>query len=66
MDKQYLKYCIGRKGYTQRDLAKYLEISAVALNKKMNEKAGWSIEDIRKTKCFLGLNDKEVLEIWEI
>lgn len=43
-----------RQKKTMRELAEYLNISAVALSKKVNGKCGWSLEQVFEVYEFLG------------
>lgn len=51
-------------GRTQRDLAKFLGLSEVSVNKKFQGILRFNVNDIKRIKDYLHLTDSEVVEIF--
>lgn len=51
-------------GRTQRDLAKFLGLSEVSVNKKFQGILRFNVNDIKRIKDYLYLTDSEVVEIF--
>ena len=51
-------------GRTQRDLAKFLGLSEVSVNKKFQGILRFNVNDIKRIKAYLHLTDSEVVEIF--
>ena len=51
-------------GRTQRDLAKFLGLSEVSVNKKFQGILRFNVDDIKRIKDYLHLTDSEVVEIF--
>lgn len=51
-------------GRTQRDLAKFLGLSEVSVNKKFQGILKFNVNDIKRIKDYLHLTDSEVVEIF--
>lgn len=51
-------------GRTQRDLAKFLGLSEVSVNKKFQGILRFYVNDIKRIKDYLHLTDSEVVEIF--
>lgn len=64
LKKNLLKSKMVLHGRTQRDLAKYLGMSEVAVNKKFQGVLRFNVNDIRRLKEYLNLSNDEVVEIF--
>ena len=51
-------------GRTQRDLAKFLGLSEVSVNKKFQGILRFNVNDIKRINDYLHLTDSEVVEIF--
>ena len=51
-------------GRTPRDLAKFLGLSEVSVNKKFQGILRFNVNDIKRIKDYLHLTDSEVVEIF--